>query len=323
MAASYQTGTASSPTNLLQTLVTWLVAQGWTQDQSAADGTGWRAHLHKGGLYVNLRAAVNESVWTYNNGAGHGIGLYLGDGYSGAINWRSQSGGPLANGTANTVGAGVILGSGAVTAYHFFDDGADHIAVVVERSPGVFGFLAWGPSLVRTGYATDFPYFLGSAPSYFNTLAYSGQPGELATAHAPTSAVYLTSTYATCFVKVDAGTFSGRWVSVTNNTATPNSGYTGKQGRAAADMSNQMPKTEHPGWWNVDDRSWQSAYSGALLLPLHLFVTMTSTRHAPIGYPPTLFYCQAVGHGFGPGQVWPVGGADYMVFPNFAVRKAA
>ena len=47
MAASYQTGIASSPTNLLQTLVAWLMAQGWTVNQSEQEGTGWRAHLVK------------------------------------------------------------------------------------------------------------------------------------------------------------------------------------------------------------------------------------------------------------------------------------
>ena len=38
MAASYQTGISSSPTNLLQTIVSWLTAQGWTVDLSASDG---------------------------------------------------------------------------------------------------------------------------------------------------------------------------------------------------------------------------------------------------------------------------------------------
>jgi hypothetical protein len=62
MAASYQTGISSSPTNLLQTLVTWLTNQGWTMDMSQADGSGWRAHLHKSGVYVNLRSAMNEDL---------------------------------------------------------------------------------------------------------------------------------------------------------------------------------------------------------------------------------------------------------------------
>ena len=61
MAASYQTGTVAGPTALLQALVTWLVAQGWTSDSSASSGAGWRSHLHKNGLYINLRALVGEA----------------------------------------------------------------------------------------------------------------------------------------------------------------------------------------------------------------------------------------------------------------------
>ena len=140
MAAAYQTGVSSSPTNLLQTLVTWLVAQGWTSDSSASDGSGWRAHLHKSGVYVNMRAAANESIWpktpgsgNWDSGAGYGIGLYLGDGYSGAAAWSQQSGRPLRI-DGSVSGCGINLPSGSVAAYHFFDDGADNITIVVGRA---------------------------------------------------------------------------------------------------------------------------------------------------------------------------------------------
>jgi len=325
MAASYSTGTASGPTDLLQKLVTWLVAQGWTSDSSVSDGSGWRAHLHKSGLYVNMRSAVNEGIWNYNNFNGYGIGLYLGDGYSGASNWRSQSGGPIVNGTANQVGAGMLLNSGAITAYHFFDNGSDHIVVVVEKSPGIFCHMGWGPSLVKTGYSTDFPYFWGSASAYYTTSQYVGQPGDLATSYPPTAPIVQSSnTHSTCYVKVDAGTFAARWISMTNTTSGPTTtGYTGKQARTAADVANVFTQGEYPSWVNVDSRSWQTAFSGAMLLPFHIYVNTASARWAPIGYPPTTFYCQAVGHGWGAGEVYAVGGVNYMLFPNFAVLKAA
>ena len=75
MAASYQTGVSSSPTNLLQTLVAWLAGQGWTVNQSEQDGAGWRAHLQKpGSLNVNLRAAHNERIWPKGGGGYHDLG---------------------------------------------------------------------------------------------------------------------------------------------------------------------------------------------------------------------------------------------------------
>lgn len=326
MAASYSTGSATGPTDLLQKLVTWLVAQGWTTASSVADGTGWRSHVHKGGLYVNMRSAVNESIWNYNNtGTGYGLGLYLGDGYSGASNWRSQSGGPLSSGTANVVGAGMLLNAGSISAYHFFDNGSDHIVVVVEKSPGIFCHMGWGPSLVKIGYSTDFPYFWGSTSSYNNTNPYTGQPGDTATSFAPTSPFSApTTVHATCFVKVDAATFAPRWISTTDATSGTTYGYTGKQARPAVNQSGWYLSTnDYPSWLYADDRSWQTAFSGALLLPLHIFVNTSTARWAPIGYPPTAFYCLAVGHGWGPGEVYAVGGVNYMVFPNFAVLKAA
>src|SRR5262245_16044897 len=132
MAAAYQTGTATDPIDLLNVLVTWLQAQGWTLDSSATDGSGKRAHLHKSSDYVNLRAAVNEAIWPNLSGSAfYGIGLYMGTGYSGASGWAAQAGGPIKNGGSDTVGASMRLASGAITAYHFFDDGSDNVVVVV------------------------------------------------------------------------------------------------------------------------------------------------------------------------------------------------
>jgi hypothetical protein len=60
------------------------------------------------------------------------------------------------------------------------------------------------------------------------------------------------------------------------------------------------------------------------VLPLHCFVlTDPDARWAPIGYPPSVYWCDVVGHGYGAGEVYQVGGLDYMVFPAFAVRKGA
>ena len=51
--------------------------------------------------------------------------------------------------------------------------------------------------------------------------------------------------------------------------------------------------------------------------------TVPQGRWAPIGYPPTVFWTEAVGHGYSAGDVYQLGGQDYMLFPFFAVRKAA
>src|SRR6185369_15629320 len=135
MAAAYQTGTATDPVDLLNTLATFLSGQGWTIDSNTTDGSGKRVHAHKGSDYVNLRAAVNEAIWPNLSGSAfYGIGVYMGTGYNGSNGWAAQAGGPIKCGGSDTVGASMRLASGAITAYHLFDDGSDNITLVVERA---------------------------------------------------------------------------------------------------------------------------------------------------------------------------------------------
>jgi hypothetical protein len=329
MAASYSTGSATGPTDLLQKLVTWLVAQGWDQNMSQAAGSGWRAHLSKGGQYVNLRSFVNEHAdWAYHVATnGYGIGLYLGDGYGSGVAWNLQSGGPLYTGTTDRVGSGMRLPSGAVSAYHFFDDGADHVTVVVERTLANCVHMGWGPSLVKTGYAADYWYFYGSSPSYYSAVdsAESNPGGEL-TAAAPLAHSYYITSYPlpAGYVRVDASLVADRWVTVADSTSTTTAGYTGALAHSALDARGGVTRmSEIPCIGLMQQRAWQTAFAGALLLPLHLFLLRSTARWMPIGYPPTVFFCAAVGHGFVSGDVYSVGGVDYMVFPGFAVLKAA
>ena len=57
---------------------------------------------------------------------------------------------------------------------------------------------------------------------------------------------------------------------------------------------------------------------------MHLFVlTDPGGRWAPMGYPPNVFWCEGVGAGYAAREILQVGGLDYMLFPGFAVRKAA
>ena len=321
MAAAYQTGTASSPTNLLTTLVTWLVAQGWTQDASAADGSGHRAHLHKSGVYVNLRAAMNEQIWTYNQGAGYGVGVYLGSGYSGAAAWNAQAGAPQQTGTSNVIGAGMCLNSGTCT-YYFFDDGLDNICVVVEKSPALYVHMGWGLRLVKLGSATDFPFFWGSQPSHMNTATASGSlPGYGVTSPAPMCySFYFSTTARTCaFFKGPDG-----WTSITTGASTSD-GYTGQLGTSILNVSGGSVSTikDHPNYQTVMDRAHQTAFPGALLLPLHVFNRNAAARYQPCGHPAHVFYCTAFGNGFAATEIYPVGGVNYMIFPGFAVKKAA
>lgn len=350
MAADYASGISSSPQNLLQTLVGFLVGQGWTSDRSASEGSGWWATLHKNGLYVNLRAAMDENIWYRDTGpvyheygdGGYGIGLYLGDGYDGGDEFYEQSGGPVRVGDGTTIGVGANLPAGSVAGYHIFDDGADNIIVVIERQPGIFAHFGFGPAMAAAGQPEDFPYFFGSSSGYMNTengvLPGTGERfGINLTARAPMSpgdADGKTDTGGTpryihgqAFVRVDAATYAPQWV----GNAMHDSELYGATGRPMRCALNDNPdyqgacdENEIISYRNLRERAHQSAFAGAILLPLHCFVlTDPGARWAPIGYPPSLFFCDAVDHGYSGGDVYQVGGEDYMVFPGFAVWKGA
>jgi hypothetical protein len=355
MAASYQTGATTSPTDLLQTLVTWLAAQGWTILQSEAAEFGWRAHLSKSGsLNVNLRAAENERLWPTGTGGYHdlgtggfGLGLFLSTEWDGGLFWHEQPGSPVRPVALSVSGCGMNLPEGPVSAYHFFDDGNDHITVVIERTPGIYCHMGWGPALERPSLPEPFPYFFASSSTKLNTAMPSDMPagnrhGIDLTAFPPMSHTdedystisgSVSEVHATAFVRVDAATYPARWIS---DCKPENEGY-GWTGRRMRDALNKcltaqggMEEGEYPSYrflWNDGgtnpvERTLQSAFGGALLLPLHLFCeTQPQGRWAPIGYPPTVFWTEAVGNGFSAGDIYQTGGQDYMLFPMFAVRK--
>jgi hypothetical protein len=333
MPAGYATSTASSPTDLLQKLVAWLVTQGYTTDYSAVDGTGWRAHSHKVGtsVFVHMRAAMNETVWNYQSGAGYGLGLYLSDGFTGSgTSWRAQgtatTGFPTYTGTANAVGVGMSLPNGAMT-YYFFDDGLDNITVVVDRGAGIYTHMGWGTTLQKIGFSSDYWYFYGAVPSYYNNTKTGNIAGFDLTAYGPMTMGVQPSAYycSITFVRVDAAVWSNRWVSFNGNSGVSETGNTGRVGRPIWDPSQAADSfsTEHPNIKYLFGRGYQTSFVGGLLFPTYVFCQAVSARWIPIGYAPSVFHFNGVGHGFNPATVYAVGGVNYMMFPNFAVRKAA
>src|ERR1700676_5265449 len=104
----YANGSATSPIDAGQQLVVFLAAAGWTTDSNVTEGAGFRAHLHKSGNYVHIRAAMSEQPWQYGAAAGYSINLYTGTGFNGGQPWNNQvAGAPVANGTSAPVGVGM------------------------------------------------------------------------------------------------------------------------------------------------------------------------------------------------------------------------
>ena len=328
---AYQTGTATDPNDLLQKLVTFLAANGWTQDMSQADGTGWRAHLHRSTTYVNLKSttgAVNPWAFTANpapTATDAALHIYLGTGFSGAANWNAQTGGPILNGTSNNTGCSMPLPTGSVTAYHFFSDSSgDNVVVVVEKTTGVFTHLGWGVSLTKSGSWTGGPYFFAPVHGYSfasdSTSAAGAQNGP--TAKAPF--VYSDSVFsaANAYVRADVDVFTGKWLGCTGSLSQPSGGYTGRnfvsEFRGGTAVVTGIPTMEY-----FVERSFSTMTSSATLVPIRVWAIRDSGGYSLLGVVPNIFYSIATDKGFSAGTEITIGADTYKVFPNFAVRKVA
>jgi len=332
---AYQTGTAATPTALLTTLVTWLIGRGWTSHASAADGSGHRAHLSKGGVYANFRAISLEAAWPNNApdaASGYGLGLYLGTGYSGAAAWHEQAGGPATTGVVNN-GVGIMLPAGPFPAYHFFDDGADNILVMVQHTGGIFGCLGFGLKLSQDSHALSLPYFFGSTSGYNNTLPGTspaqdyGTTAQNCTYPFATHEASNTVVRATGFVKVPSSIEPNN-----NNWISSGVGTTSSTGALGTRLV--VPLVSHsldagtvdavsPNWRTIPNlgRGVGQAYPRAQLMVLWLFAPNPITsRYQYLGAPPSIFGCDAVGNGWGANDTLTIAGLDYRVYPGVAVR---
>ena len=329
----YQTGSATSPVDLLQQVVTWLVGLGWTQDRSAAEGSGWTASLHKSGNYAHLRAAMNEATpWLVgSSGNTYALNLYLGTGYNGANAWNNQAGGPI-GATSNPVGVGMRLSAGPFSNCYFFADAAgDNIVVVVQVTPGLYTHLGWGLSLNKAGSWTGGPYFFGSTGGYNTswTTANPNLPGLTMTTDCPFVGSD-PSTAAVGFVRVDVDSFTGKWIAIASPSVNAaNRGYQGKQGDTSVrgllnTMEMNFPVYAYSAYLYQFQNEQVSAQDGrANLLPILLLALRdgTSTGFSLLGSVPDIFVSNAVGNGFSSADEYVLGGTTYKVFPNFAVVK--
>lgn len=330
----YQNGSATSSTDLLQQLVTFLVANGWTTDLSASEGLGWRAHLHLSGNYVHLRAAENEAVWQHNvGGTSYGIQIYTGTGFNSGQPWNNQTtGAPLGSGAGYPVGGCAYTNAGPFTNYYFMtDSAANNVVVIIEKTPGLFVHFGWGNSLVTAGTITGGAYFFASAAGFFASTSSPGAniAGYTSTSFCPGVNGDSLANVNVCWVRADVDSFTGEWISIGPNTS-PTEGYTGKPGAGSVKAHSITATASIPGYAQSDIASefqalQTSAQDGrANLLPVYLWAQRdgTTTGFSMLGSLPTVFCSNGVGNGFSNASEYTIGAQTYKMFPNFAVLKA-
>lgn len=336
---AYETGTPTSPIDLIQRINTFLSAHGWTSDKSASVGTGWETHLHKGSVYAHLRAAVGEGPWvTQADAGGTALLLYLSDGFDTSVAWNLQpTNAPFASGTTDRVGVGMNLSAGPFSNYYFFTDATnDNVVIVVEKTPGLYLHLAWGTSIKKNGTWTGGPYFLGSASGYYagNRSAGAGSPGFTTTSYCPGAHGDLVD-FAAGFVRCDSDSFTGKWIPISDVSYGP-AGYTGRNGASSVFAGTNQP-TSIPAYARIvftpgalpQPFQWMqtSALDGRVnLLPVLWWVgrdgsSGVSGGYSLIGSLPTIFFSNGVGNGFTPAGEYVIGADTYKLFPNFAVLK--
>jgi hypothetical protein len=331
---SYQTGSATSSTDLVKQIVTWLVSLGWTQDRSAIEGSGWTASLHHNANYVHLRAVENESSVPWHAGYGtahYGVHMYTGTAYDSGQPFNNQvTGAPIGSSTF-PIGVGMHLSAGPFPNYYFFADStADNIVVVVEKTSGLYVHIGWGLSIQKEGSYTGGPYFFGSTSGYYTSLtgAPANTPGFTSTSDCPF--VNVDPEGGGCgFVRADVDSWTGKWVGIYNATAGPDFGFTGKQGDTSVCGASSAVKLNFPvyayspvtSYFQYEQTSVQDGRAN--LLPLILWVLRdgTTTGFSMLGTVPNIFATNAVGNGFSNASEYVLGGTTYKIFPNFAVVK--
>ncbi len=335
----YETGTASSPADLLQKIGTFISSHGWTIDSSVVagywDGTGgpgWRLHAHRGVVYVNLRAAVNESyesavhadttivgfraspAYRYS-----GIDISVGTGYNGANLWRDQPGVPVGCTNLWPVGSGMQLPQGAISWYHFFADATgDNIIVVVEKTAGVFTHLFWGTSLKKLGTWTGGPYF-GAAIHGYSVGAdpNTAHHGLLWSAVCPgTNSTSWSSAFC---VRIDVDTWIGKWASNADGSVGYDAyGYTGWRLLSCATFDISC-HSNVPEYGEMLKRLTSSMSGQSVFLPIRILAernAVSSGEWSFIGTIPNIFCSNACDKGFAPAGLYSWGSDQYRVFPG-------
>jgi len=327
----YQTGVPVAEVDLLQSLVTFLASAGWTVNRSSAQGNGWKANVSKGGVYVNLRAMVNENGWgVFTGGLMNGIGLSVGTGYDSSHDWVTQAGvpqffpgGPYAAGVQlNTMSAiGPSYSMSPFTRYHFFSDAADNIVVVLERAPNNFGYLGWGSTLVKTGGV-----WTGGLFCFADCDVSTASQADGRTAPTPGADGGRVNGGPSLFVRADVDSYAGKFLANYIDSETT-WGKSCASGVPSSHILNDIPSLYH-----LYPRLTSLLNAQAVLIPINIFAHRDGGGYSLLGAIPNVFLCNAGGVGFGSGSVYVVGASRYMIFqgavppvvgatPGFAIEQ--
>lgn len=319
---SYQAGPSTSPVALLDTLVAFMIAAGWVQDAYTADGTGKRAHLHKGAAFISLRSFINEDqdqLGGQSGIGGSGIAVLGHTAYANNANWYNQPGVPfmyLQNPNINVMDAVLPTPAGAIQNYWMFADAAgDSIILVALKQAGVYSYIFFG-QIVKPQAYTGGAYF-GGVRHNFN--AFGSGHGVDQQSGPPAGPVG--------YLRADIDSFVNNWAFITNQGAAFGQFVTGKRMISSTypTADNILFPGETIGYGEFRKRARSNTTQGLVLLPTHWLVerdfggALTGGGWSYAGQIPDIFQCTSTG--FVPGSQYTISTDQYIVFPEFAIRK--
>lgn len=141
---AYQTGTATSTEDFVNTLQTFAVAQGWMLDIFSA-GNSWMA-MNNGSVYIQVRWDTNGRLGIFQSlgfvNTSTAPGNHTND--AGLCNVDAST--PYNSTISSSTNSRFLdLPNGPITSYHFFtDDTTKYIYAVIQVSPGVYYHMGMG-----------------------------------------------------------------------------------------------------------------------------------------------------------------------------------
>ena len=313
---AYETGTWLNPSDGLDKIRVFLLAQGWTVDAFTVEAPGKRLHMHKGTFYLNAKSADSaaSNIWPdYYGAIGIQIGFNVGTGYTPANSWRDQPG--VVKTTAGLpIGGAIQLPAGAITSYRFdYDDTYKSLVIYVQTQPGVWRWGGFGESLVKAGAWTGGAWI--AASSYYWIVGYTAGIGHTNALTAYPFGANSDSgpySYPLVFVRADVDAYAGKWVSCCPADATGKAGDTCLRGGQAVGVNT-------PSFTTLLDRARNSMNSLSVLLPVQVFAARDAGGVSLLGTLPNVFVTNI--SGMVPGQSYQQGVDWFTPFPGDTVTR--
>ena len=304
---AYETGAASSVTDLLDKLRVFATANGWTQNFFGArtSGSGQALQLTKGTQYVTFIADTGAGSPTTDPGPF--FGCYSHDVYSAGNGTENQAGGS-GKAFANAM-------SGPFVAYHFIsgaERGCDYLYVVVEVSSGVFKHAGVG-KLVSLGAMTTGMFCHASRWSY------STGSNTISTPLSPQHSIPFDSLDSGSlgagrgtYIRADSDSISPRWYDSYGN-----GGYGTRFGGGVRSSGSSSPGDKRGTLASLALAGASALTGRTVLMPAWVYGERTANLSSPLGYPPHLRWVML--DYLQPGDVLTIGTDQWKVFP--VIRK--